>query len=44
MELRHNVEELAIDEDMIKKKLDNLNVGKSVGPDSVHPRLLKAGQ
>ena len=23
------------------KKLDNLNVGKSVGPDGVHPRLLK---
>ena len=25
----------------LKKKLDNLNVCKSVGPDGVHPRLLK---
>ena len=26
---------------LLKKKLDNLNVCKSVGPDGVHPRLLK---
>ena len=38
---RHNMEELTIDEEMIKKRLDNLNVCKSVGPDDVHPRLLK---
>ena len=35
------MEELTIDEEMIKTKLDNLNVCKSVGPDGVHPRLLK---
>ena len=34
------MEELTVDEEMIKK-LDNLNVCKSTGPDSVHPRLLK---
>ena len=34
------MEELTIDEETIKK-LDNLNVCKSVGPDVVHPRLLK---
>ena len=36
-----NMEELVIDEKMVKKKLDNFNVRKSVGPDGVHPRLLK---
>ena len=41
VKLRHNMEELTIDEEMIKKRLDNLNVCKSVGPDGVHPRLLK---
>ena len=41
MELRHNMEELAIDEEMVQKKRDNLNVCKSIGPDGVHPRLLK---
>ena len=35
------MEELTIDEEMIKKRLDNLNVCKSVGPNGVHPRLLK---
>ena len=34
------MKELTIDEETIKK-LDNLNVCKSVGPDGVHPRLLK---
>ena len=33
------MEELTIDEEMIKKRFDNLNVCKSVGPDGVHPRL-----
>ena len=41
MEFRHNMEELAIDEEMVKKKLNNLNVAKSVGPDGLNPRLLK---
>ena len=41
VKLRHNMEELTIDEEIIKKRLDNLNVCKSVGPDGVHPRLLK---
>ena len=35
------MEELTIDEDIIKTKLDYLDVCKSVGPDGVHPRLLK---
>ena len=38
------MEELTIDEEMIKTKLDNLirlNVCKSVGPYGVHARLLK---
>ena len=35
------MEELTIDEEIIKKKLDNLNVFQSVGPDCVYPRLLK---
>ena len=34
------MEELTIDEEMIKK-LGNINLCKSVGPDGVHPRLLK---
>ena len=41
MELRHTMEEFTIDEEMIKKTLDNLNVYKSVEPDGIHPRLLK---
>ena len=40
VKLRHNMEELTIDEEIIKEKLDNLNVCK-LGPDGVHPRLLK---
>ena len=32
---------LAIDEEMVRKKFYNLNVGKSVRPDGVHHRLLK---
>ena len=40
VKLRHTMEELTVDEEMIKK-LDNLNVCKSTGPDGVHPRLLK---
>ena len=39
VKLRHNMEELTIEEKIIKKRLDNLNVIKSVGPDGVHPRL-----
>ena len=35
------MEEFIVDEEMIKQKLDNLNVCKSVGPDDVHPRLFK---
>ena len=35
------MEKMAIDEEMVKKKLYNLIVGKSVGPEGVHPRLLK---
>ena len=35
------MEELTIDEEMIKTKLYNLNVCKSVGLDGVNPRLLK---
>ena len=35
------MEELAIDEETIKNKLCNLNVCKSIGPDGVHPTLLK---
>ena len=34
------MEELTIDEEMIKT-LGNINLCKSVGPDGVHPRLLK---
>ena len=30
VKLKHNMEELTIDEEIIKKKLDNLNVRKSV--------------
>ena len=37
---RHTMEELTIDEEMIKKNY-HLNVCKSVGPDGVHPRLLR---
>ena len=33
--------DLHVTEDMIKKELINLNVNKSVGPDDIHPRLLK---
>ena len=35
VKLRHNMEELTIEEEVIKKKLYNLNVCKSVGPDGV---------
>ena len=41
VKLRQNMEEFTVDEEMIKQKLDNLNVCKSVGPDDVHPRLFK---
>ena len=34
------MEEFTIDEETIKK-LDTLNVCKLIGPDGVHPRLLK---
>ena len=32
---------LLVDEIAIKDKLDRLNVCKSVGPDGIHPRILK---
>ena len=34
------IEELEIDEDMVKKKLKELKVNKSPGPDGIHPRVL----
>ena len=32
---------LEVDEETIKNKLEKLNVFKSVGPDGIHPRILK---
>ena len=32
---------VSVDEESIRKKLENLNVSKSCGPDGVHPRILK---
>ena len=32
---------LVVDEVTIKDKLERLNVCKSVGPDGIHPRILK---
>jgi hypothetical protein len=32
---------LIINVEMVKKKLNNLNVNKSQGPDGIHPRILK---
>ena len=32
---------LVVDEVTIKDKLEKLNVCKSVGPDGIHPRILK---
>ena len=33
--------EIVVSEDMICKKLENLDISKSCGPDNIHPRLLK---
>ena len=35
-----NMDKLIIDEDVILKKLLNLNINKSAGPDQIHPRVL----
>ena len=35
-----NMEKIVINEEIILKKLDNLNVNKSAGPDQIHPRVL----
>ena len=32
---------LPISEEIIKAKLEKLNIYKSMGPDGIHPRLLK---
>ena len=37
----HTLEEIEIDEDLVKKKLNALNPSKSPGPDGIHPRVLK---
>jgi hypothetical protein len=36
-----SLRECAITEDMVKKKLKDLKIFKSPGPDSIHPRVLK---
>ena len=33
--------EMRINEELVRKKLQKLNVGKSCGPDDLHPRLLR---
>jgi len=35
-----NVDKIVIDEDIILKKLLNLHINKSAGPDQIHPRVL----
>jgi len=34
------MDKLVIEEDVIFKKLLNINVNKSAGPDQIHPRVL----
>jgi hypothetical protein len=36
-----SLETMIIIKDKVKKKLDKLNISKSLGPDGIHPRALK---
>ena len=40
-QVQSSLDDLLISEDTIMKKLNNLNVSKSPGPDKVHPKILK---
>ena len=37
----HELDEFTVSEDTVTKKLKNINVSKSPGPDEIHPRLLR---
>ena len=39
-EIKHDLK-IEINEDIVMKKLEKLNVSKSPGPDTIHPRVLK---
>ena len=36
-----NICDIQVTEEMVRKELLNLNVNKSLGPDNIHPRILK---
>ena len=40
-DVQSEMTKLVVDEVTIKDKLERLNVCKSVGPDGIHPRILK---
>ena len=40
-DVQSEMRKLVVDEETIKNKLERLNICKSVGPDGIHPRILK---
>ena len=39
--LKHNLEEMVFTPELVRKKLQELKVNKSPGPDGMHPKVLK---